>query len=312
MNRAFVFPGQGSQAVGMGKELAETFPAAREVFEEVDEALGQKLSDLMFDGSPDDLTLTENAQPAIMATSMAVVRVLETEGGIDIGSNCRFVAGHSLGEYTALTAAGALTVADAAKLLRLRGRAMQEAVPVGKGAMAAMMVDLDQAKAIAFEAAQGEVCAPANDNAPGQVVLSGALKAIKRALSIAAMRGARRSVLLPVSAPFHCELMLPAADKVKAALSDVAFNNPVVPLISNVTARPVERAEELRDLLVEQITGMVRWRESVHVMLENGVNSIVEIGSSTVLSGLARRIDRGMSAASVGTPAQIDDFIKTV
>jgi len=312
MNRAFVFPGQGSQAVGMGKELAESFPAAREVFNEVDDALGQKLSALMFDGSPDDLTLTENAQPAIMATSMAVMRVLEAEGGIDLGSNCRFVAGHSLGEYTALTAAGALTVADAAKLLRLRGRAMQEAVPVGKGAMAAMMVDLEQAKDIAFEAAQGEVCAPANDNAPGQVVLSGALKAIKRALSIAAMRGARRSVLLPVSAPFHCELMLPAADKVKAALSDVAFNNPVVPLISNVTARPVERAEELRGLLVEQITGMVRWRESVHVMLENGVNSIVEIGSSTVLSGLARRIDRGMSSASVGAPAQIDDFIKTL
>jgi len=247
-----------------------------------------------------------------MATSMAVMRVLEAEGGIDIGSNCRFVAGHSLGEYTALTAAGALSVADAAKLLRLRGRAMQEAVPVGKGAMAAMMVDLEQAKDIAVEAAQGEVCAPANDNAPGQVVLSGALKAIKRALSIAAMRGARRSVLLPVSAPFHCELMLPAADKVKAALSDVAFNNPVVPLISNVTARPVERAEELRGLLVEQITGMVRWRESVHVMLENGVNSIVEIGSSTVLSGLARRIDRGMASVSVGTPAQIDDFIKTL
>jgi len=312
MNRAFVFPGQGSQAVGMGKELAESFPVAREVFDEVDEALGQKLSDLMFDGSPEDLTLTENAQSAIMATSMAVMRVLEAEGGIDIGSNCRFVAGHSLGEYTALTAAGALSVADAAKLLRLRGRAMQEAVPVGKGAMAAMMVDLEQAKDIAVEAAQGEVCAPANDNAPGQVVLSGALKAIKRALSIAAMRGARRSVLLPVSAPFHCELMLPAADKVKAALSDVAFNNPVVPLISNVTARPVERAEELRGLLVEQITGMVRWRESVHVMLENGVNSIVEIGSSTVLSGLARRIDRGMASVSVGTPAQIDDFIKTL
>jgi len=296
----------------MGKELAESFPVAREVFDEVDEALGQKLSDLMFDGSPEDLTLTENAQSAIMATSMAVMRVLEAEGGIDIGSNCRFVAGHSLGEYTALTAAGALSVADAAKLLRLRGRAMQEAVPVGKGAMAAMMVDLEQAKDIAVEAAQGEVCAPANDNAPGQVVLSGALKAIKRALSIAAMRGARRSVLLPVSAPFHCELMLPAADKVKAALSDVAFNNPVVPLISNVTARPVERAEELRGLLVEQITGMVRWRESVHVMLENGVNSIVEIGSSTVLSGLARRIDRGMASVSVGTPAQIDDFIKTL
>jgi len=312
MNCAFVFPGQGSQAVGMGKELAESFPVAREVFDEVDEALGQKLSDLMFDGSPEDLTLTENAQSAIMATSMAVMRVLEAEGGIDIGSNCRFVAGHSLGEYTALTAAGALSVADAAKLLRLRGRAMQEAVPVGKGAMAAMMVDLEQAKDIAVEAAQGEVCAPANDNAPGQVVLSGALKAIKRALSIAAMRGARRSVLLPVSAPFHCELMLPAADKVKAALSDVAFNNPVVPLISNVTARPVERAEELRGLLVEQITGMVRWRESVHVMLENGVNSIVEIGSSTVLSGLARRIDRGMASVSVGTPAQIDDFIKTL
>jgi len=296
----------------MGKELAESFPVAREVFDEVDEALGQKLSDLMFDGSPEDLTLTENAQSAIMATSMAVMRVLEAEGGIDIGSNCRFVAGHSLGEYTALTAAGALSVADAAKLLRLRGRAMQEAVPVGKGAMAAMMVDLEQAKDIAVEAAQGEVCAPANDNAPGQVVLSGALKAIKRALSIAAMRGARRSVLLPVSAPFHCELMLPAADKVKAALSDVAFNNPVVPLISNVTARPVERAEELRGLLVEQITGMVRWRESVHVMLENGVNSIVEIGSSTVLSGLARRIDRGMASVSVGTPVQIDDFIKTL
>jgi len=312
MNCAFVFPGQGSQAVGMGKELAESFPVAREVFDEVDEALGQKLSDLMFDGSPEDLTLTENAQSAIMATSMAVMRVLEAEGGIDIGSNCRFVAGHSLGEYTALTAAGALSVADAAKLLRLRGRAMQEAVPVGKGAMAAMMVDLEQAKDIAVEAAQGEVCAPANDNAPGQVVLSGALKAIKRALSIAAMRGARRSVLLPVSAPFHCELMLPAADKVKAALSDVAFNNPVVPLISNVTARPVERAEELRGLLVEQITGMVRWRESVHVMLENGVNSIVEIGSSTVLSGLARRIDRGMASVSVGTPVQIDDFIKTL
>jgi [acyl-carrier-protein] S-malonyltransferase len=311
MSRAVVFPGQGSQAVGMGRELAEAFPAARLVFEEVDEALKQKLSALMWGGPEADLTLTENAQPALMAVSLAVVRVLETEGGWSLSRNASFVAGHSLGEYSALAAAGTFSLSDTARLLKIRGQAMQKAVPVGQGAMAALLgVEIDQAREIAAAAAQGEVCEAANDNAPGQVVVSGAKAAVERAMAIAAEKGFKRSVLLPVSAPFHCALMAPAAAAMAEALAGVAMRAPVVPVVANVTASPTTSPEEIRKLLVAQVTGTVRWRESVLAMKSAGVDRLVEMGSGKVLAGLAKRIDKEIAATSLNTPADIEAFLK--
>jgi [acyl-carrier-protein] S-malonyltransferase len=315
MVRAFVFPGQGSQAVGMGRELAEAFASARHLFEEVDDALGQRLSRLMFEGPESDLTLTENAQPALMAVSLAVVRVLETDGGLDIAKSARFVAGHSLGEYSALAAAGAIEVADAARLLKTRGRAMQRAVPVGEGAMAALLgLDLEEARKVAERAAAdtGLVCSPANDNAPGQVVVSGAKAAVERAIAVAAELGGRRSVMLPVSAPFHCALMQPAAEVMAQALKDVSLRAPCVPLVANVTAAAEQDPDAIRHLLVRQVTAMVRWRESVLYMSNAGVDSLVELGAGRVLSGLAKRIDRELGALSIHTPADVEQFLAAV
>ncbi len=313
MTRAFTFPGQGSQAVGMGKELAEAFAPAREVFEQVNDALGQNLTKLMWEGPEDELTLTENAQPALMAVSLAAMKTLEAEGGFALADKASFVAGHSLGEYSALAAAGAFTIADTARLLKLRGRAMQRAVPVGEGAMAAMLgLDFDVAKEVAEEAAQGDVCQAANDNAPGQVVISGAKAAVERAAEIAKTKGAKRAMLLPVSAPFHCALMQPAADEMKAALAEVQMNAPAVPLVANVTASRVADAETIRNLLVEQVTGMVRWRESVLYMVDQGVTQLVEVGAGKVLTGMAKRIAKEAGTAAVGTPADVEAFLKTL
>lgn len=304
---AFTFPGQGSQHVGMGAALAERYVSARAVFDEVDEALGKSLFRLMAEGPEDELTLTENAQPALMAVSMAAVRVLETEKGLNIADCASYVAGHSLGEYSALAASGSLPLADAARLLRLRGQAMQQAVPVGEGAMAALLgPDLDTARQIAEEAAEGEVCQVANDNAPGQVVLSGTKAAVDRAVEIAKAHGARRSVLLPVSAPFHCALMQPAADAMAEALADVKLETPRVPVIVNVLAEPETDPERLRRNLVEQVTGTVRWRETVEFMVANGVGRVYEIGAGKVLSGLARRINRDLDTHAVGTPDELE------
>ncbi len=312
MSWAYVFPGQGSQAVGMGKELAQAFAEAREVFGEVDEALSQNLSKLMFEGPDDELTLTENAQPALMAVSMAVVRVLEKQGKVSIRNTARYVAGHSLGEYSALAAAGSLTLSDAARLLKTRGQAMQKAVPVGVGAMAALLgLDLDQAQEVAGEAsADGEVCAAANDNAPGQVVVSGHKAAVERAIALAKTKGAKRAIMLPVSAPFHCPLMKPAAEAMAEALAKVTIRAPAVPVIANVTASTVIDPDEIRRLLVEQVTGLVRWRESVHLMKEAGVSTLVECGAGKVLSGLAKRIDPDLTGISLQGPADIEAFIK--
>ena len=309
---AFVFPGQGSQAVGMAKALCEASAAAREVLEEVDEALKQNLTRLMFEGPEEELVLTENAQPALMATSIAVLRTLEREGGLDLGARAAFVAGHSLGEYSALAAAGTFRLGAAARLLKRRGEAMQRAVPVGEGAMAAVLgLALDEVADIAAVAAgDEEVCAPANDNAPGQIVISGHSGAIARAIALCAERGARRSVELPVSAPFHCALMAPAAAEMEEALDAVAMEDPTVPLVANVTAAPVAAAAEVRDLLVRQVTAMVRWRESVLALREGGVDSIVEIGAGRVLSGLVRRIDRDIATASAHTPDEIESLLK--
>ena len=310
MARAFVFPGQGSQAVGMGRELAGAFATAKLVFEEVDDALGQNLSRLMFEGPEGDLTLTENAQPALMAVSVAVARVLDKDGGVDL-AKARFVAGHSLGEYSALCAAGALTLADTARLLKLRGRSMQQAVPVGQGAMAALLgADLEAAQAIAAEAAQGEVCAAANDNAPGQVVVSGHKGAVERAMAIAAERGFKRSILLPVSAPFHCALMQPAADAMEQALATAQVARPKTALVANVTAAEVLDPAEIKRLLVRQVTGAVRWRESVLYMKANGVAELVELGAGKVLAGLAKRIDKEIQGTSLGQPAEIEAWLK--
>lgn len=313
MTRALVFPGQGSQSVGMGRDLADGFAAAREVFAEIDEALGQKLSQIIFEGPESALTLTENAQPALMAVSLAVLRVLEREGGLDLQRACAFVAGHSLGEYSALAASRAVTIADAARLLKKRGQAMQLAVPVGAGAMAALLgLELDAAREIAAAAAQGQVCSAANDNAAGQVVVSGDKAAVDRAVALAAERGARRSILLPVSAPFHCALMAPAAAVMQEALAATAIAPPIVPLIANVTAAPVSDPAAIRARLVEQVTGLVRWRESVLAMKALGVDSLVEIGAGKVLAGLTKRIDREMSAVSIQGPADIEAFLKTL
>lgn len=310
MSRAFIFPGQGSQAIGMGKELAAAEPAARAVFVEVDEALGQSLSALMFDGDIAELTLTENAQPALMAVSMAVVRVLEDRFGEPLGAWAAFVAGHSLGEYSALAAAGALALADTARLLRLRGQAMQRAVPVGEGAMAALLgLDLETVRQVAEQASGSDVCAAANDNAPGQVVISGTRSAVERAIALAAERGGKRSVLLPVSAPFHCSLMQPAASVMAEALDHVDISRPAVPVVTNVTADGVDDPESIRRLLVAQITGAVRWRESVEFMRDRGVKSFVELGAGKVLSGLVRRIDRDLAARAINGPADVAAFV---
>src|SRR6476469_9101098 len=306
MAAAFVFPGQGSQAVGMGKALAEAFPQARAVFEEVDAALSQKLSRLMFEGPADELTLTANAQPALMAVSLATIRVLEAEAGLDLQRDAQFVAGHSLGEYSALAAAGTFSIADAARLLRIRGQAMQKAVPVGAGAMAALLgLDFDAVAAVAAEAAQGQVCQAANDNGGGQVVVSGDKAAVERAVEIAKSKGARRAMLLPVSAPFHCQLMQPAADAMAKALADVTIKAPASPLVSNVLASPITDPDEIRRRLVEQVTGTVRWRESVAYMAAHGVTRFFEIGAGKVLSGLVKRIADGAVGVSVGGPNDI-------
>jgi [acyl-carrier-protein] S-malonyltransferase len=309
MATAFVFPGQGSQTVGMGKGLAEAFMPARQVFEEVDDALGEKLSETIWNGPLETLTLTENAQPALMAVSLAALRVLEAETGLDLGRDVAFVAGHSLGEYAALAAAGSLAVADAARLLRTRGRAMQKAVPVGVGAMAALIgVDLESAGAIAQEAAAGAVCTAANDNGGGQVVLSGDKAAVERAVDIAKAKGVKRAMMLPVSAPFHCALMQPAAEAMAAALAQVTVNPPRVPLVANVLAAPIKDPAALVQALVEQVTGTVRWRESVGFMADAGVTAFYEIGSGKVLTGLIKRIAEGATTSSIGTPDDVARF----
>jgi [acyl-carrier-protein] S-malonyltransferase len=307
---AFTFPGQGSQSVGMGKALAEQFPAARAVFEEVDTALGEALSQLIWQGPLDRLTLTENAQPALMAVSMAVIRVLQQERGLDLAGAVRFVAGHSLGEYSALAAAGAFSLADAARLLRTRGRAMQQAVPVGEGAMAALLgIDLEGARKAAAAASSGQsVCVVANDNDPGQVVISGSRAAVERAAEAAKALGARRAMMLNVSAPFHSPLMAPAADVMAEALANVTIVKPAVPLVANVLAAAISEPEEIRRRLVEQVTGTVRWRESIAFMAEQGVGMVYEIGAGRVLSGLAKRIVPALEARSIGTPEEIAQF----
>lgn len=303
---AYIFPGQGSQAVGMGKALADNFPAARAVFEEVDDALGEKLSDLIFGGPAETLTLTENTQPALMAVSLAAMRVLESEAGVDLAHEAAFVAGHSLGEYSALAAAGALTIADTARLVRTRGRAMQKAVPVGVGAMAALIgLDFEQAVAVAAEAAQGQVCQAANDNGAGQVVVSGDKAAVERAVEIAKAQGAKRAAILPVSAPFHCALMQPAAEVMAQALTQVAVRRPVVPLVANVLAKPVSDPSGIVEGLVAQVTGTVRWRESVEFMAGAGVRMFYEVGAGKVLTGLVKRIAAGATGVAVGAPADI-------
>ncbi len=301
--RAFIFPGQGAQTIGMGQALAEAYPTAKDVFNEVDDALGEKLSDLIWSGDIAELTLTRNAQPALMATSLAAMRALEAEGvTFDAAS---FVAGHSLGEYSALAAAGAFSVADTARLLRIRGDAMQMAVPVGLGAMAVILgLDFEGAKAVAEEAAQGEICQAANDNDPSQVVVSGHKAAVERAVVIAKEKGAKRAMLLPVSAPFHSELMAPAGDIMAAALSDVAMSAPAVPLIANVRAQAVD-AVDIKDLLIEQVTGSVRWRESVMWMAGAGVTETWEIGAGKALSGMVKRIDRSVATRAIGTPDDV-------
>jgi [acyl-carrier-protein] S-malonyltransferase len=312
MTIAFVFPGQGSQAVGMGAELAKAYASARALFEEVDAALGQKLSQIMFDGPLETLTLTENAQPALMAVSLAVMRVLE-EKGFRLAGNVSCVAGHSLGEYSALAAAGALSVADAARLLKIRGQAMQAAVPVGQGAMAALLgVGKEAGEKLAAEAAQGEVCQLANDNEPTQAVISGSKSAVDRAAQLAKAHGVRRFIPLNVSAPFHCALMQPAADAMAEALAKVEIKAPAVPLVANVLASPITDPAEIRQRLVQQVTGTVRWRECVARMAADGVTDIYEIGSGKVLAGLAKRIVPTLNAVSVGTPQDVEAVLSAL
>ncbi len=315
MTRAFIFPGQGSQAVGMGLALSQGFAAARLVFEEVDEALKQKLSKLMFEGPESELTLTENAQPALMAVSIAALRVLEAEGGWRLADKASYVAGHSLGEYSALAATGALGLSDAARLLKLRGQAMQKAVPVGVGAMAALLgADLEQVQKVAKQAADETkaVCGVGNDNSPGQVVVSGAKEAVERAIAIATEQGVKRSVMLPVSAPFHCALMQPAADAMEEALAKATIRQPAVPVVANVTAQPVSDATTIAKLLVQQVTMTVRWRESVLTMKSLGVAKMYELGAGKVLAGLVKRIDKEIEASSVGTPADVEAALKAL
>lgn len=312
--RAFVFPGQGSQFIGMGKDLADAFPEAREVFEQVDDALSQKLFALMTSGAEVDLNLTENTQPALMAVSMAIVRVLTGQGGIDLAKSSTFLAGHSLGEYSALTAAGSFDIATAAKLLKLRGQAMQKAVPVGVGAMAAILgLDLPDVQAITDEAngkaTKGEMVQSANDNSPGQVVISGHIGAVVIAMELATAKGAKRALQLPVSAPFHCTLMQPAADAMAEALANTVIGIPCVPIVANVTANAVSDPNVIRKLLVEQVTGTVRWRESVMWMKGQGISEMIELGAGKVLSGLIKRIEKDVTTESVGTPEQVEALI---
>lgn len=305
MTTAFVFPGQGSQAVGMGKALADSFPQSRRVFEEIDEALGEPLSKIVWEGPENELTLTRNAQPALMAVSLAGIRALESLG-VSLPEHVGYVAGHSLGEYSALAAAGTFSIADAARLLRLRGEAMQKAVPVGEGAMAAILgLDIETARAVAEKAAQGEVCQAANDNAPGQVVVSGAKAAVERAMEIAVAEGAKRAIPLPVSAPFHCALMQPAAEVMADALAGVKMSRPVVPLIANVLAAPVDEVTRIRQHLVEQVTATVRWRESVLWLADNEVSLIAEVGAGRVLTGLVRRISPQPVGVAAGSPDEV-------
>ena len=306
---AFVFPGQGSQTVGMGKALATNFAAARQLFEEVDAALDSKLSTIIFEGPADILTLTENAQPALMAVSLATLRVLEAEAGLNLARDAQFVAGHSLGEYSALAAAGAFTVADAARLLRTRGRAMQKAVPVGAGAMAALIgLEFDTASAVAAEAMQGEVCQAANDNGAGQVVVSGCKAAVERAVEIAKTKGAKRAMLLPVSAPFHCVLMQPAAEVMADALAKISVKSPTVPVVANVLAKAIRDPAEIVGALIAQVTGTVRWRESVLFMAGAGVTNFYEVGAGKVLSGLIKRLVEGATASAIGSPEDVAAF----
>ena len=309
MSLAFIFPGQGSQTVGMGRGLADAFPSARLVFEEVDEALREALTKVIWEGPAETLMLTENAQPGLMAVSLAAMRVLETEAGVDLARDARFVAGHSLGEYSALAAAGALGIGDTARLLRIRGRAMQKAVPVGTGAMAALLgLDFEQAVTVAGEAAEDQVCQAANDNGGGQVVVSGDKAAVERAVEIAKGKGARRAMMLPVSAPFHCSLMQPAADAMAAALAGVTVKSPVVPVVANVLAKPIRDPADIVGALVAQVTGTVRWRDSISFMADAGVTRFCEVGAGKVLSGLVKRIAEGAIGVSVGTPDDVTAF----
>ena len=313
MSRAIIFPGQGSQSVGMGRGLASQYPEAREVFEAVDDALGEKLSAVIWNGPDEELTLTENAQPALMAVSLATFRILENQG-FNLSNHADYVAGHSLGEYSALAASGALTLADTAKLLRIRGKAMQQAVPVGVGAMAALLgPDFDTVVEIAAKASTDEeICSAANDNAPGQVVISGSAAAVARAIDLAKEAGAKRAVELPVSAPFHCSLMSPAADAMRDALADVEISAPQIPIVTNVTAASCSDPEEIRSQLVEQVTGSVRWRESVEWLCQNKVTELVEVGSGKVLTGLARRINRELVASAINEAEDVDAFIASL
>ncbi|HYM73604.1 MAG TPA: ACP S-malonyltransferase [Stellaceae bacterium] len=311
MKRAFVFPGQGSQQPGMGRDLAEAFAPARLLFEEVDDALSQHLSRLMFEGPESDLILTENAQPALLAASLAVIRVLEAEGGFDLAQQVAYVAGHSLGEYSAHAAAGTMSVADAVRLVKRRGQAMQKAVPVGEGAMAALLgLDIEAAREVAAGTSGNGICVVANDNCPGQIVVSGHRAAVERAVELAAERGARRSIMLPVSAPFHCPLMAPAAAAMEEALETISLSAPRVPVVANVTAAPTVDPREIRELLIDQVTRMVRWRETVLLFKANEVEEVVEIGAGRVLAGLVKRIDRALPASSVGSAAEVEELMK--
>lgn len=313
MKRALVYPGQGSQFIGMGKEVFDAFPVAREVFAEVDDALGQKLSEMIFSGEIADLTLTQNTQPALMAVSIAIHRVIEKESGKNIADLCSFVAGHSLGEYSALCAAGAFSLADTARLLRIRGDAMAKAVPPGKGGMAALIgVDFEKAQEVAKAASDAGSCQAANDNGGGQVVISGEMAAIDKAIEVAGQMGIKRAIKLPVSAPFHSVLMQPAADKMREALADVKVISPKVPLIANVTAEEATDPDEIRELLVKQVTGMVRWRESVTSLKNKGVGKIIEVGAGKVLAGLVKRIEAEVETVSIQTPQDIESFITSL